>query len=272
MSFPDRSSVLSRAGIALHLGALLALLCPPTAEAEPRRANPARPTFSSPATPIVTGSLQIEAGYQLIRSKPDTTVHLSPLTLRLAAAKWFEARVYWDGVGELRPGDGTGKTGVGDFGLGAAFYFQDDTRWIPAIGALLTATLPVGTDGLGATFTRIETRLLVDKSIGRSFGVGLNAGLAALVPEGSGDTDVRLPLAATVVGHLFDLVDVFGEIYGEFDIREPASDANFAARAGLMVWAIDELAIDLAVDFGVTEPAQTVGFQLGFTWNIAQIF
>jgi hypothetical protein len=142
-------------------------------------------------------------------------------------------------------------------------------RLVPAIALYTAVLLPVGSAGLSGEATVWEGRLAVQKTIGRIFRVGVNAGVEGTFPD-AGSSRVALPLAGSVGVRLFGLVDVFGEVFGKFELDDDTAPP-FTGRMGVAVRALDRLVFDIAVDIGISNSAPDLGVQAGITWSIADL-
>lgn len=245
--------------------ALQGLTCA-LASADPHPAAPSRPTFSDPASAFEPGSLQLEAGYRFDVQDSEVVRHSVPLMLRFQAHELLEVRVGIDTV--VVQND---ETGVGDLIAGVRGTFVAEDDWVPAIGALFSATANTATRGLGQEGSRLDGRLLVSKGIAGILSVDLNIGVAGHV-GGALDGSIDLPASIAATIPLFGLMSVYGELYGIFDLDEPSNEAWVSSILGVSFTALPELVIDAAVELGISDVAPDVGVMLGITWNIADFY
>jgi len=142
------STSVYRAALCAALPALLAAGCA-TARPAPAPINSARLGIAKPTIVVPVGIVQLEGGASTARQDERTRYAAGETLLRVGVAKGTEARVGFPSYLRTETPAAT-VDGWSDVSVGVKHRLRNANGAVPALSVTLGATLPTGTDGIGA--------------------------------------------------------------------------------------------------------------------------
>jgi hypothetical protein len=262
---------------ALEVGcALLALLfsreavAQNNATADPRIAQPERPTVATHAHTVAPGYAEVETGVQGLHPEAGETEYDTPSLLKLGVTGRLQLDVY-EGTTTLRQSNAT-SFGIGDLSIGCKWRLLDDARLLGDFAVQPTLKFPTGSvaksSGTGTTdfgFLAISSHAFGPVSMDVNVGYTWRSGDGSVVP-------VRAMLwtvsgGLSVSGNLGWAVEIFGLPgtvggSGQAPVIAFLNGPTFALRRWLV--------LDCGGILKLAGPQATVLYA-GLTWNLGQV-
>lgn len=163
-------------------------------------------------------------------------------------------------------GGSTSETGLPDLDLGAKWHITEGGGWIPSLGLLVAASMPIGGEAFTEDIYALSPTLIADWELGAGVGLGTNLGITSpLTDRGSHDDSLRFAVAFgrswdPLSERLGSYIEVFGETRGG-----GKEDPEMYIDGGFTFLVTPDLQLDVNARVGVTEPAADVGGGLGLS-------
>jgi hypothetical protein len=247
---------------------LLILTFAGSAPAQEDNTDPDRPDVTNTAHLIPRGQIQIEFGGIYTRETTRQRVAGSPLTVRLGAGNWLEARVGADSVLTRLSGDAA-ATGFGNLQLGAKVRLFDVGDEAVAVAILPSVTLPTANadNGIGSGAVDVSTTLLASADLGSRGHIDANYGVNSL---GGGQRQPRYAqhlLSASLGTSFGPHWNPYFEIFW-LSRTEAGGAPETSLDTGLLYALSPRFGIDGGVQFGIAGNAPDFAVFAGFSLRL----
>jgi hypothetical protein len=219
--------------------------------------SPDRPDFTNGPTLVAPGHLQVETGYTYARQGEADAQTLGEVLLRYAFDDLWEARLGLNSYQWTDPGRGERRiSGLQDPLVEVKIRLNEPEaehrpHGVPALGLLLSTTLPVGARALTAGVWQPRAALALHWDLPAGWSLESNLGGARLADGGERFTQTFASVSAG-----FTLDERWGgflEGYA-FSRESAAGTATHYADAGLSYQVSNDLALDVRVGAGLDRP------------------
>ena len=238
-----------------------------------------RPDQTESSVVVPRGFWQLEVGWVFTRDDEQhirTEVHELPSSLlRIGLSQNVELRIGWTGWmdAETRSSDfEAASDGFGDAEVGVKIHLAAERGRRPETALLLSTSVPIGkevftSDRFDPALRLAFAHTLAERvALGYNFGVSFDSQLG-----GDGDRDT-LSSAFYTVALGFELSERWGafvEGFGEFP-ASASGDATHAVDVGLTYLLRDNLQLDLAGGYGLSDAADDRFIGLGLSMRFPQ--
>ena len=238
--------------------------------ADPRQAQPERPTVATHAFTVAPGFVEIESGVQGFRPSPGTTQIDTPSVVKIGLTSYLQLDLFVS-ASEIRQSGGTAG-GLADAAVGLKWRLARTSPVLGDFAVQATLKLPTGseTEGTSTGTTDFSLLAISSRSIG-PFAIDLNAGFTRRSGDGS-----QAPTIATLwtASAGFPIAGPAGwavEVFGYPGTRGPA---GAPPAVGLLTGPTFALSRFLVLDAGIVTGiagTQPTTWYVGVTWNIGQL-
>ena len=257
----------------LVAGALGAQAAPPvvqaapprdTGEANPRAAQPERPTVATHAGTVARGYVEFETGLEVDQGPDAASNHITTIVTKIGLAPRLQLSLFASGSNP----DG-GRTGFGDFAVGVKWRALEDHPLLGDFALLPVVKLPTGSvaRGIGTGSTDASLWLISSRDVGP-----IHSDLNVAYTWRSDDLNApRQQLLWTVSfgGSITSTLGWNAEWYGYPGLS--GSDATSGLLVGPTWQATEAVVFDIGTIIPVTR-AQPHALYLGVTANAGRIF
>ncbi|HEY4595103.1 MAG TPA: transporter [Thermoanaerobaculia bacterium] len=240
--------------------ALLALAAPLAAQdfsglKEP--INPDRPDFTNGPLLVEPGHLQIETGYTYTRLGEESSQTLGEILLRYAFNDRWEGRLGLNSYQWIDPGMGERRiSGFQDPSVEVKIRLNDAEaehrpHGVPAMGLLVSTTIPVGARALTADVWQPRAALALHWDLPANWSLESNLGGARLA-----DGDQRFDQFFASLSAGFQLNEKLGGFLEGYAFSKESADGDATeyADVGLAYLLSNDLQLDIRVGTGLAQP------------------
>lgn len=232
--------------------------------ADPRAAQPERPTVATHAGTVATGYLEIETGIEHDRAGGATT-YGAPTIFKLGVGRRTQLSLGTPFVG----GDGV-NAGFGDLSLGLKWRIVEDHRWLKDFAIQPIIKWPTGGDR--STNTTDASVLLIDSRTVGPVAIDLNAGITRRSGDGTDAPKTSTLWTASFGAPLAGALGGVLEVYGYPGTSGAAGQAPIVALlTGPTYTVTKSLVLDVGVIVPIAGP-QPHAIYAGLTTNVGRIF
>ncbi len=265
----DRGRPIGCLAVATAL-AVPSLLSAQTTPADPREAQPERPTVATHAHTVAPGWVEIETGIQRYHPESGETEYDSPSLIKIGLTRRLQFDVY-EGLTAL--GQQTYTLGIGDVSTGVKWRLMDGAPLVGDFAVQTTVKFPTGSaeKGTGTGTTDLNVTWISSHVI-RGASLDLNVAFTAR----SGDGSVA-PTRATLWTMSWGLplprgIGWAAEIFGYPGTRGASGRKPVVAVLTGPTCVIRRyLVIDAGVIVGLAGSQAFTGYA-GLTWNIGRLW
>jgi outer membrane putative beta-barrel porin/alpha-amylase len=231
--------------------------------------DPDRPDVTNGARLVDVGLLQLEGGALYTHAAPGHGAFGSPLTLRLGALQWLEARIGTDGY--RTQSDGTTRiTGIGNVQVGAKLRLWETAAGVPVLSVLPSVNLPTAGKGLGSTHADYTVALLTGADLTPRAHVDVNYGIGAIGSPGDEAHFVQHALSASASAAVSDTWNPYVEAFW-LSRQEAGGRGSTSIDAGAIYQVVRRCALDGGLQFGVSANAPRVAAFAGISVLIGDV-
>ena len=223
-------------------------------------AVPNRPTIATTAEAVQRGVFEIEYGFEAANGHQNING-----LLKWGASKNLELRFANNPIQR----DG-GVAGMGDWGAGFKYRIISQTKALPTISILYTATVPTATAGLGAGAVGHTMQILLSKDFGKHH-FDFNFGPQFLGRPGASGFDRNYFSALSYSYPITAKWGYTGEIAG-FSRANPATPATLTILNAATYNVSPRLVLDCGVFIAAYGHLPRANFIGGVTYSIADLY
>jgi hypothetical protein len=239
-----------------------------------------RPDATESPFTVDAGRVQLETTlFSYARSRPDDmgvvtdTYEVGTTNVRIGLTHNTEFNVVWQPYGLVRTFDPAGPVprqhGIGGLDLRMKFNLWGNDKFEKAgdtaLGLLPYVSLPTDRKN-GISPEYVEAGLLIPFAVKLTdkFGLGLNAGVAAVHNENNTRYHAEWIASASVSYEWTEALGTYYEIGGRFGLDDPRGDIVFVGT-GVTYKLNKNLQLDAGVNFGLTDAADRINPFVGIT-------
>ena len=261
---------------ASSLGLALALVTPVTAAhaqapADPREAQPERPTVASHAYPVARGYLELEAGFTHQSLPGAATFMTTPILFKLGLGSrmQFDVSPGWLQVSE----NGVRTGGVTDLGFALKWQLTENAPIIGSFAIQPGVTIATGSvkNGTTAGAAGVSILLISSHQFGRVY-LDLNAAYTHRGGDGTVAPKDATVWTISTWTEVYKRLGWCAELFGYPRTHGPASEDTIV---GFLFGPTFDVKKSLIVDTGVVFDIKGLGgnqFYVGATWNLGRVF
>jgi len=221
---------------------------------------PNRPTFATTAETVQRGVFEIEYGLEAASGHQNING-----LLKFGALKSLELRFANNPVER-----DTGIAGTGDSGAGFKYKFFPQSKTLPTLSVLYTATIPTAPASRGAGAVGHSLQLLVSKDFGKHH-FDFNEGVQFVGRAGASGFDRNYFTSLSYFYPLTKKWGVTGEAAG-FSKTNAATPATMVALEALTYSPSPRVVFDIGGYFAVYGNLPRFTFAAGLTYAIADLY
>ena len=217
-----------------------------------------RPDFTESTEAVPRGRFQLEAGYTFVRRRGPDEHSVGEALLRYGFAERWELRIEAPSlVFESDPYD----AGLSDLGIGLKHELAEQDGARPALGLIVSATLPTGSEGFSEDTVVPQATLAWAYDLTERLSLGGNFNLAAPRDE---DERFLAPSSSLALGlALAEKLGVFAEYFGFYPSGD--RDETHYGSAGLTYLFTPNFQLDFRVGIGLNSAADDGFAGTGFS-------
>lgn len=240
-----------------------------------------RPDFTESAVTVPWGHAQLETGYTFSYDSGDgerNMDHTYPESLlRVGLVEDVELRIGWIGWSHssrmYRERDEENnrrlkitdyENGATDMSLGFKFHFLDQKEWVPDLGLIIDASIPVGAKNKTSGDVDPGMKLLWAYDLGHDFALSGNVNLA--VPTSDNHRFVQTSSSISLAKGWTDKIGTYVEYFGFYPNDRHQNDAHYA-NGGMTYLVTDNFQIDLRAGLGLNDEADDFFTGIGFSFR-----
>ena len=240
----------------------------------PASAWAGRPLLIDDAEPVGWKQFELEGGVAYLHE--DDTKHWDfPLALTYGLLEGTEFGVGFGGQSEERleiaedeeASEQVSESGIGDLMLAAKTKLLDERTWLPGQAISGSVKFPTADEdrGMGSGKTDVDLTWIATKTLGDKVNMHVNGGYT-WVGEPEGEDVGNIIHYGVALDYAFaEPLQWVGEVFAEREMQD-GTDTIWAANTGFRWAAYEELVLDVALGWGLSNDAPEFQATAGFTW------
>jgi hypothetical protein len=234
---------------------------------------PDRPDASDSTATVEAGWSQLELGVAVSRVGRGSTALGTPFVLRTGLSESVELRLGGDGF-VWQSDSGVAAAGAGDLAMGFKVRFFEEGDYYPSVGIEPIVVVPVASQrkGLGSGRPTFLGTVMVSKDLPSKFHADVNLAANAVGIEGESGFLLQGLASLSLSRSLRDgKVTPFWEIYA-LTTETPGGKIVVSSDFGAVIQLHPRIAVDAAIDIGITSAAPVITGTAGVSFLLGQLF